>query len=236
MDDAFAYFTDIRLRFTERQEMPEFMTALARLLSKANGLTCLQLELDCVLGNRSGVQWQDLDLLTEINNCARWSTITDLCLTGFSFSETTILHTLSLAASSLESITLMRCRLLGEDTWPHCYEGMRRIPFRVLNHLDFRTCYQCGRYSELLDTLPHYWSIENFCARSVVIHRIDDPFHLDVGYSSSIYDYILKKTESKPPLQKITLRILELDSKRHVDIYRDVDDMYLDGSRWPYWY
>lgn len=200
MDDAFAYLTDIRVKFHENDEMRQFMQELGRLLTKASRLT--HLELDFSAGRFELPRWQGFDLLTDINSHAMLSKITNLCLTRFHFSESSLLHTLSHVASSLRSLTLRGCRLLGEDTWSHCYEGMRLIPFQVLDYLDFRECKQEVEHEEIFDTPSRDWSEKDVYARSVVMHHMSYSLHTRVGYSSDIYDYILKRTEHMPPLQK----------------------------------
>lgn len=200
MDDAFAYLTHIRVKFQENDEMRQFMQELARLLTKASRLT--HLELNFFPGRFELPRWQGFDLLTDINSHAMLSKITDLCLTRFHFSEASLLHTLSHVASSLKSLTLRYCRLLGEDTWSHCYEGMRLIPFQVLDYLDFRECKQEVEHEELLGTECRDLSEKDIYARSVVMHHMSSALHTRVGYSSDIYDYILRRTESMPPLQR----------------------------------
>lgn len=200
MDDAFAYLTDICVKFVEKDEIPDFMQALASLLNKASGLTHLELNYVPLLFPLP--RWQGFDMLTDINNHAMLSKITHLYLACIQFSEASLLHTLSLVASSLKSITLWGCRLLGEDTWSHCYEGMRLIPFQVLNDLDFQECRQEVEHEEVLDTPSRDWSEKDVNARSVVTHHMSPSSHTRVGYSSDIYDYILKRTDSMPPLQK----------------------------------
>ncbi|KAF4545855.1 uncharacterized protein LTHEOB_4507 [Lasiodiplodia theobromae] len=212
-EKAFIHLTDIRIGFGLQDDNHVFLEALGRCLEKAKKLDRLDLS---AFGH--DVLWNvaHFDMLTKINNFARWPMIRHLNLDSVQFMEGSILRMLSLVAPTLEKLSLKNCLLLDnpdsdddwdenldeKSSWSKVYDKMRLISFRALYDLNFKWCYQKTVHTDLLESSD--WSPpENEDISGQVKHIMVDSVgvHLVIGYSSDIYDYILKRTETKPPLR-----------------------------------
>lgn len=196
--EAFYHLTDVHIRFTKRDDMTAFLNSLAMFLSRAKKLRRLELRFE-----NPNDRWQGLDMLCAINKHFQWPMLSHLSLQGFEFPGSSILQTFSSAAPTLQSFSLRNCLLHGGETpWSQLFEDIRRIPFQNLHRSEFRICEQDIVRQDDLNTEPQPWSYQELDARSMVLIRIErgDEDYL-MGYSSLIYDYILKRTDVMPPLK-----------------------------------
>lgn len=211
-EKAFIHLTDIRIGFGLQDDNHLFLDALSRCLGKAKKLDRLDLS---AFGH--DILWDDghFDMLTEINDLARWPMIRHLNLDGVEFSEGSILRMLALVAPTLEKLSLKKCILLDnpnldddldesldeKSSWSSIYDKMRLISFRALSDLNFKWCYQKTVHKDLLEG-SDWPEPENQTDAGRVKHiMVDFGVLIVIGYSSDIYDYILKRTDTKPPLQ-----------------------------------
>lgn len=200
-EETFVHLTDIRIGLAAQDDPANLFEALARYLSKAKKLERLDLstwDLDEMPEN--------LDMLSAINDCARWPTLRHLTLDTYHFREKSILRTLLLVAPTLESLTLYNCTLVGEESsWSEFYDHMRLIPFEALDHLQFTRGVQTAFHEELLDnpreTPPRKDGDPLPVVHMMEEYSMDEDLEYIIGYSPEIYDYILKRTDAKPPLQ-----------------------------------
>lgn len=198
-EEAFIHLTDICIDLARQHESRKPFEALARYLSKATNLNRLELSVEEFEEINDGH-----DMLSRINDCARWPKLRHLRLEGYHFWQSSIVRTLSLVAPTLESLSLKWCILLDdESSWSTLYDAMRLIPFDALDHLHFTQCYQNAFHHELLDN-PHETPQRGDGDPLPIVHMMEEPesgFQYIIGYSPEIYDYILKRTDTKPPLQ-----------------------------------
>lgn len=203
---AFYHLTDVHIHFNKRSDMTAFLNSLSTFLSEAKKLLRLELKFDI-----PNDRWQGLDMLCAINKHFQWPMLSHLSLQGFEFPGSSILQTFSSAAPTLQSFSLRNCMLHGGETpWSQLFKDMRRIPFRNLHRSEFRICEQDIVRQDVLNTEPQPWSYQELDARSIVLIRMkrgDEEYIM--GYSSLIYDYILKRTDVMPPLQLFSTSAME---------------------------
>lgn len=226
---AFDNLTDVHVRFNDRDDMPEFLRALALYLSRADELRRLELRLETRYKT-----WPPLDMLAKINERGRWPRwpmLRHLSLKGFVFPKSSILRTLSFAAPTLESFSLQNCMMLGGDNpWSRLFEDMSLIPFQNLHRPEFRFCEQDTPNREILNTAPRPWSFQELDARSIVlIHMKNEGEHYAMGYSSLIYDYILKRTDIMPPLELFSTSATDSGS---LSAEKNPPQIVSGGRRW----
>lgn len=198
-EETFIHLTDIRIDLARQHEGRKPFEALARYLSKATNLNRLELSVE---------EFEEIteghDMLSRINDCARWPKLRHLRLVGYHFWQRSFLRTLSLVAPTLESLSLNWCILLDrESSWSNVYDAMRLIPFDALDHLHFTRGFQNAFDHELLDN-PRETPQRRDGDPLPVVHMMEEEelgFQYIIGYSPEIYDYILKRTDTKPPLQ-----------------------------------
>lgn len=194
MEDAFIHLTELRL---ESYINDDTFEALGRLVEKTTKLVRLT-----VWNNSMRKLYWPADMLNRTNNGAQWPMLEELSLQNFLFTTDTLLRTISPVAPTLKSLEVQRCRLVGaESTWPGCFRQMRLLPLNGLCRLDFQRGSQHAEEPDVADTLskpPQAWSHRDVNNRLLVLYRTG--YHY-VGFSSQIYDYILKKTDDMPALR-----------------------------------
>lgn len=193
MDDAFIHLTNLVVASADNEDLLESLKALARLLNTTKELVRLEI----LVFEFHPESLLDLDMLNQFNG-VQWPMLQELRLQHFVFTPDSLLHLLSLLAPTLKSLQLQGCVLLGQQsTWADFYPGMRLLPFQQLRHLEFRDCHQQGK--DVRGAPYQHWSSTDVKDNPLVMHHMMGG--LSSGFSSKIYDYILKETDIMPPLK-----------------------------------
>ncbi|KAL1632207.1 hypothetical protein SLS56_003941 [Neofusicoccum ribis] len=120
------------------------------------------------------------------------------------FSAAALLSALSSVAPTLESVNLTDCRLVCDSSWPQVYDKMRDVPFEALCQLRFSGNYDCN------ENIGQKAPEEKISLEKSVRHfsEVQGPVDstIEQGYGLGIYDYILRKTDQKPPLYSFNIR------------------------------
>lgn len=205
MAEAFTNLTDFDTTLKFNDNISGDFETLADLLSITANLVRLQITI-------TDVGLDELyhhDMLSIINSRAQWpKKLEQLEMDNLSFKSDSLLRTLSHLAPTLQSLMVKNCELIEEESsWPDFYRRMRLISFRKLSHLSFKE-----NGCEKDDTFPLCEPILDFSDNDIInnllsIHRSSGcP---SVGFTSEIYDFILKKTDIMPPLRTYALSSVE---------------------------
>ncbi|OJD34171.1 uncharacterized protein BKCO1_25000131 [Diplodia corticola] len=197
MENAFSSPKHLRISIGGRQsEMATCIEAVARFLGKCSNLTRLKFK---ILFSH-GLAYRAPDMLTGINACVSWPALSHLSLERVRFRKESILRTLSLVSPTLKSLVLDLCFLMDEEcSWSDVHREMRLIDFHPLLHLDLRVCYQeMGVPPGALHVSPQDLSVTYIPAGPRASYGANG-YDL-LGYPSNVCDYILKRTDSMPPL------------------------------------
>lgn len=192
VQNAFIHLTNFHLSLTtDEDEGNKNLRELARIINKSKNLVRFTLS----TWNRVGNICTDPDILGAINTGSQWPMLQELELQGLRFLSESLLCTLSHLASTLKSLEVKQCTLANnKDLWTDFYKQLRLVPFERLHHLNFQECRQFASDRKALSKPLESWSWTD----SLVMHFMDGH---RVGFSSEIYDYILKKTDIMPPLR-----------------------------------
>lgn len=202
MQDAFINLTTIDLNLTiGRAHERESFSILREQLKRAQNLEHLQLD---ILGfNEDPEDNMDnpIDALDVLTVGIQWSRLRELKLSDLHMTDESFIRTLSQATKTLETLHVHGCTLLGDgDSWPRLYQWMRALTFNALRDLHFFE----NTDIDAFETDFHVYDdrlVGNVQPDNDVWHQTIGQVHARKSYSTGIYDYILRRTNVRPPLK-----------------------------------
>ncbi|GME24586.1 hypothetical protein GTA08_BOTSDO01956 [Neofusicoccum parvum] len=202
MKDAFSRLTALKIDLEVSGLVPPAVRMLAGYLSAARELKRLHLGIQQRAVNPPLFRSPDT-LDTFIQFGVTWPRLKALTLSMY-FSAASLLCALSSVAPTLESLNLTDCRLVCNSSWPQVYDKMRDVPFGALRQLRFSGNYDCS--NNIGQKAPE----EKISLKKSVRHFSEGQgpvgSTIEQGYGLGIYDYILRKTDQKPPLYSFNIR------------------------------
>lgn len=216
---VFAHLKYLRLEIeVEEAKLRPTARIVGQWLSRARKLERLELRL---AGLRHGNCHVDFDYIRHIARGTQWTKLKDLSL-HTTFTVESLLSFLSTVTSTLCSLSLSRCRLVGpSDSWPVVYERMRQLPFEKLQSLDFCNCTDRDPrmppeipFEKGVPTSTGYGWVKEYPSISVFYYSEPNSGLLArKGVQGDLYSYILKKTGSMPRVFRCRPRKLRLPEK-----------------------